>query len=361
MAILVQIYYWILPAWNRPTILSRQVKQAEYQTVGSKSGVSVVICVHRDVKKLKKLLQSLYGQSYPLYEIIVVNDGPQKDITEYLKSQSHNSLLKVLEFDSVTKITPGKKEPLTAGIQMARYDWILLTDGDCVPGPQWISEMLHHVTPDTEMVLGIAPFFARPGFLNHTQRFDSFITAVQYIGAAIRGKPYMGVGRNLLYHRSLFDSVNGFTKHAHLISGDDDLFVQSVANHKNTSVCMDPSGFVFSEAPITWKDWIFQKRRHLSASKAYTFNAKQQTTLFALSWGLVWTGLPFTFCSGMYWLFAGVLFITVLWYLFARIAERLQHQELIPWFPVLAISYCVELCTFVILLILPAPRKWMKS
>jgi hypothetical protein len=37
------------------------------------------------------------------------------------------------------------------------------------------------------MVLGVAPFVAKPGVLNLIQRFDAFIIAIQYLGAALRG------------------------------------------------------------------------------------------------------------------------------------------------------------------------------
>jgi hypothetical protein len=34
--------------------------------------------------------------------------------------------------------------------------------------------------------------------------------AMQYMGFAIKGKPYMGVGRNLAYKKSLFFKNKGF-------------------------------------------------------------------------------------------------------------------------------------------------------
>src|SRR5664280_2408902 len=39
------------------------------------------------------------------------------------------------------------------------------------------------------------------------------------------GVPYMGVGRNLAYRRSVFFSNKGFGSHNHVVSGDDDLLV----------------------------------------------------------------------------------------------------------------------------------------
>ena len=59
---------------------------------------------------------------------------------------------------------------------------------------------------------------------------------MQYLGMAIRGVPYMGVGRNLGYRRSLFFEKKGFGSHINLASGDDDLFVNSNSSWKNCTV-----------------------------------------------------------------------------------------------------------------------------
>ncbi len=337
-----------------------------------KDGVSVVVCVHRDVQKLDRLFKCLFVQSFPLYEIVVVNDGPDPGIAEYLRAvripvrrsdgnPAPTTSLCIVEFDSSKKTTHGKKAPLTAGIVAAQYDWLLLTDGDCVMGPEWITEMRQQVSPGIKMILGVAPFFPKPGLCNLLQRFDGFIISVQYISAALRGKPFMGVGRNLLYHRSLFEKAKGFSSHAHLVSGDDDLFMQSVADRHNTSVCTNPSAFVFSEAADSWTAWIQQKRRHLSASSGYSQIAKLQTTTFALSWIVVWLGIPFILCCCTFWTVTGIVAGAVLWSLFAYHAHRLYQRKLIPTYPFIAVCYCVMLCTFAILLTIRQPKTWMKS
>ena len=68
--------------------------------------------------------------------------------------------------------------------------------------------------------------------LNKIIRFETLITATQYFSFAKIGIPYMGVGRNLAYHRDEFFKSNGFIKHMKIRSGDDDLFINEVANSK---------------------------------------------------------------------------------------------------------------------------------
>ncbi len=57
---------------------------------------------------------------------------------------------------------------------------------------------------------------------------------MQYLGMAIRGVPYMGVGRNMAYRRSVFFANKGFGSHKHVVSGDDDLLVNNIAKGENT-------------------------------------------------------------------------------------------------------------------------------
>ncbi|HET7897667.1 MAG TPA: glycosyltransferase family 2 protein, partial [Flavisolibacter sp.] len=109
----------------------------------------------------------------------------------------------------------------------------------------------------------------RPGFLNKAIRFETFHTALQYMGYALAGKPYMGVGRNLAYRRSLFFRNKGFSSINHIPSGDDDLFINQVANKENTAVVIDPEAFTISTPKTTWKDWMRQKGRHYSTGKFY--------------------------------------------------------------------------------------------
>jgi glycosyltransferase involved in cell wall biosynthesis len=330
-------------------------------TAESLPPVSVVVCVHQDVTQLSRLVDVLLTQKYPEYEIVVVNDGPNAEITAFLNTRMHDPRMRVVDFRTSANRIPGKKAPLSAGIQAAKHQWLLLTDGDCLPGPEWISGMMTCTVPEFRIVLGVAPFFQDNTVLNAFQRFDNMLTAVQYLGAAIRKHAYMGVGRNLLYHKSLFVRANGFSKHARIISGDDDLFVQEVTTPENTATSLHPETFVYSHAPGTLRDWLHQKHRHLSASHAYSTRAKLTTTVFSLSWIVAWVFFPFMIIYGWPWYLAGIAGILLYWGLFAKATFRLRQQSLLIWFPLLAIGHCLLLVVFAVLLTFRSPRVWTRS
>ena len=161
---------------------------------------------------------------------------------------------------------------------------MLLTDADCTPAtPNWIKEMVSSYTGNTEVVLGYGPYKKEKGLLNLLIRFDTFLVAVNYLSFALAGKPYMGVGRNLSYKKSLFIKNKGFISHYNIASGDDDLFISEVANKKNTAICIEPDSFVFSEPKKSLKQWIKQKRRHFTTGKKYKLPVQLLLGLFTIT------------------------------------------------------------------------------
>ena len=94
--------------------------------------------------------------------------------------------------------------------------------------------MTAHFSAETSLVIGYSPYQKKKGLLNALIRFDTFYIGLQYLSFAKAGIPYMGVGRNMAYKKSLFFSVSGFKTHYHIDSGDDDLFVREAGRKKNT-------------------------------------------------------------------------------------------------------------------------------
>ena len=124
------------------------------------------------------------------------------------------------------------------------------------------------------MVLGYGGYFSQKGFLNKIIRYDTLIIAMQYLSFAISGFPYMGVGRNLAYRKSFFYQTAGFSKHLHVLSGDDDLFINENATKKNTAVEYSRESHTRSEPASSFRQWSRQKKRHLTTSPLYKVKHK---------------------------------------------------------------------------------------
>lgn len=244
-------------------------KEPPAQWADTGPGVSIVVCARNEADRLIKNLPRLFTQTYRPLEIVVVDDDSDDETQNILTSLSRSfKSLRIVKI--CDKKFGGKKLALKAGIEAATYDWLLLTDADCYPASErWVAGMMHEARKGADIVLGIGLYERWPGWLNRFIRYETALTALQYGAAALWGQPYMGVGRNLLYHRRVFEAANGFTHHLDLISGDDDLLINEVASEFHTSIRVHPGTFTLSEPKKTIPDWYRQKRRHLSTATRY--------------------------------------------------------------------------------------------
>jgi len=264
---------WLIQLW----FLLRRIRplafyKASANTSPFKEPVSIVICAKNEADNLRRFLPQILEQDYPEFQVVVVNDASEDD-TELVLAE-FKSIHPHLYYTSIPldqKFSHGKKLALTIGVKAARFPYLLLTDADCRPlSPQWLQTMVQGFSkPDTVLILGFGAYEKNKGFANLLQRYDTFFVALQYLGFALSGKPYMGVGRNLAYTKKLFTEHKGVSRHAHLLSGDDDLFVQAHARKSNTHIEISPKAHTLSQSVDNLKQWRRQKARHLSTAAHY--------------------------------------------------------------------------------------------
>ena len=290
-----------------------RVVSSENRVVSSEEGcpgVSVLVCAHNEAYNLSAYLYALLSQDYPTYEVIVVDDGSEDKTREVIESYMvQDKRLRITFVPKEARVRSTKKLALTLAAKAAQYDYLLLTDADCTPeSTHWISEMMRGFLPSTEyrvqstenrkltthysllntkeIVLGFGAYFYEKGFVNRLVRYDTLFNGLHYLSAAAHGHPYMGVGRNLAYKKELFFKTGGFKKMMNNRAGDDDLFVNHVANRKNTAVVCSRDSITWSPSKTTMRDWWQQKRRHLSVSHDYRLGTKIRLALEPMSRGL---------------------------------------------------------------------------
>lgn len=265
-------------------------RKKNFATSKEQLPVSIIVCAHDEEENLIEQVPLLLQQDYPEFEVIIVEDRSNDGTYDYLlQATKDHERLKMVRVTHKPEHINGKKFALTLGIKAARYDWVLLTDADCRPASnQWISQMTKRFEEPTKIVLGFSPYVKAPGLLNAFIRFESFLTGIQFIGMALLGKPYMGVGRNLAYRKEVFLTTKGFNSHLGVTGGDDDLFVNQHATRENTTVCIGHDALVFSKPKKTWTEFFHQKFRHLSVGKLYKFSDKFLLGIFSLTWLLTW-------------------------------------------------------------------------
>lgn len=262
--LLIQLFYYL--------IIYIRIAFYKKQHVDAKTDpVSVVICARNELKNLRNFLPLILEQDYPNYQVIIVNDcswdETGKALEEYEDAYSN---LKVVTLHEQERYKHGKKFALSLGIKAAEHEILLLTDADCYPtGKNWIREMTKNISTTKDIVIGYGAYQKSSGFLNKWIRFDTVFNAIQYLSNALMGNAYMGTGRNLCYKKSLFFKNKGFAAHHHLLSGDDDLFINQTATSNNVVVELNPESFTYSKPKEKLSDWIKQKKRHMSTGSYY--------------------------------------------------------------------------------------------
>src|SRR5829696_6461653 len=328
---LVQIFYYLY--FFRRVAYYQPVEKEQSQ----QHAVSVIICARDEDENLARNLPGVLVQDYPsTHEIIVVNDNSLDD-SKYILAELRKTFkqLQVIDLTQEAKLIAGKKYPLSIGIKEAKHEVMLLTDADCVPATEhWLFKMQDAFNNGVEVALGYGAYKKAPGLLNKIIRFETFHTALQYLGYALAGKPYMGVGRNLAYKKGLFFRNKGFSSINHIPSGDDDLFINQVANKHNTTVVMDPDAFTLSAPKETWKEWMRQKKRHYSTGKFYRTSHKFLLGLYTASFFFFY---PFFIASMIvfdwrYSLIPLMLRLLVLAIIWNKAMKKLGEQDLFPLF-----------------------------
>lgn len=276
--------YWLV-AWIKiGTYHSRN-------TPSTDEGVSIIVCAHNELENLKRLIPLLEKQQHPDYEIIVVDDRSHDDTYDYMLGIQSDKI-KNVRVNQVHDHINAKKYAITLGVKAAKNDILLFTDADCTPASElWLSQMTGAMTKETQFVIGASPYLNSKGFLGQFIRYETLLTAQNYLSWAMAGNPYMAVGRNLAYRKSKFLEHKGFNKFQHVTGGDDDLLINQLANKKNTEVVIGAESLTYSEPKNSWSAYYRQKLRHLSVSKYYRLKDKALLGLQSLSNLVFWLSL----------------------------------------------------------------------
>lgn len=295
---------------------------------------SVIICARNEAENLQKNLPLFLNQTYRSYEVIIVNDNSTdntREVVLHFVAKTRNLRL----IDIKEESPPGKKAALARGIEAARSNYLVFSDADCQPaGNFWLATCVAHLNTTSQIGLGFGPYRTYPGMLNRFIRFETAYTALQYFSLALRGLPYMGVGRNLCYTRFLYEKANGFRDHAHIASGDDDLFVNAAANPSNTTIILEPDAFVYSEPKTTWKAYFRQKSRHVSTGTQYRMIHKLILGVLSMSHLLHYVGAVSCIAMGVpwFWILPAIVIRTgILFRRWQQILPRLKQEDLLAW------------------------------
>lgn len=173
--------------------------------------ISVIIPAWNGEARIGQCLDALAEQSFPRdrFEVIVI-DNASTDRTATIAG----------EYPFVTLLhepQPGSYRARNRGLAVARGEYLLFTDADCVPDRDWISAAAQRIEthPHVGVHAGRVKLFREPGAGPFASRYEELV-AFDQKGNAAGG---FCVTANWLCRRDLLESIGGFN--AEMLSGGD--------------------------------------------------------------------------------------------------------------------------------------------
>lgn len=339
------VYYWGI--FSRFSF-AKPIVNGEYTLP-----VSVLICAKNEAENLEKNLPYILEQEYQNFQIVLINDASIDNTLKVMESFAHrDSRIKIVDVRNNEAFWGKKKYALTLGIKSAKNDLLIFTDADCRPaGKHWLKQMVGSFSNTQTIVLGFGGYQTiKHSLLNQLIRFETVLTAIQYFSYAISGMPYMGVGRNMAYHRDEFFRVRGFMSHMHIRSGEDDLFINEAANKDNIAINFNKESFTYSTPRPHGKVGYF-KSKAVSTANYYKPKHKLILALFYFSQLAFWFLSILLFILQYNWIVITALIGIKLFTLYIVLgygAKKLGESKLIwllPFYEIILV--CFQLLIFI--------------
>lgn len=316
-ALLIIQYIYYLGIYYRMHRRNNAERKNELHFTKELPPLSVVICARNESENLRRFLPAVLEQDYPEFEVIVINDGSTDESEAVLSAfeEKYQHLYHSFTPENARYISR-KKLALTLGVKASKHEWLVFTEANCMPeSNQWLRMMARNFTPHTQIVLGYSGYERGKGWLHKRVSFDALFTALRYLGFALVGMPYMGIGRNLAYRKELFFKQKGYSTHLNLQRGEDDLFINQIANADNTRVETDARAIIRMQPVERYKEWKEEKVSYMATARYYKgtqrmllgFETFTRLLFYAACIGGIVIGI-----MSLHWLVAGIALLIYL-------------------------------------------------
>ncbi|MGH7476168.1 MAG: glycosyltransferase family 2 protein [Longimicrobiales bacterium] len=281
---------------------SAATQLSRYRTSPLTVPLSVIVPTRNEEHSIVETIHSLLRMRLPEYEIIVVDDGstdqtiarlvetfdletvdtfyPQPietaPVLEVLNSRSH-ARLRLLR-----KTAGGKKaDAVNAGVNLARYRYVLVTDADCNFAPDALLRALSEISFDAARIVGAGGQvrirngmdFERGRLVR--QRLPSRLVErfqlVEYLGSMLGNRVGWGAlgaipvlsGAFNIWRRDLLLELGGLD---HQVTHEDIEFTLRVheamlRDRRAYHIAWIPDAIVWTEVPHRWRDLYAQRKR----------------------------------------------------------------------------------------------------
>lgn len=211
---------------------------------------SVIVPVYEQWHLIDKLITCLEQQSIGTdqFEVLFVENGSEN----FLRPESLPSGFRIIDCSK-----PGSYAARNQGVRHSRGEWLVFTDADCLPEPDWLEKMDRRVSLYKEghcVIAGnikVVPNSEAPGIYEIYDMVKG-IPQVHYV------KLGYAATANLTFPRALNDLLGGFDERR-FSGGDIDFCRRAIASKAQLIFAEDAT--VGHRARSSWRDVATKARR----------------------------------------------------------------------------------------------------
>lgn len=275
----------------------QKVKPLSDFSIEPKTSFSIVVPFRNEAVNLPKLLHtiSLLDYSKDLFEVILVDDESE----EVFSVQSQVFSLQIIPNNR--KSNSPKKDAIETAIQVAKHDWIITTDADCLVQKNWLKTIDAYIQNENiRMVAAGVCYLPQSGFLHAFQNLDFLSLQGATIGSFGLNQPFMCNGANFAYEKKFFLELNGFEGNSNIASGDDVFLLQKAVlkDKNNVGFCLNNESVVATKSENSWEALFQQRVRWAAKSTGYSSWFGKLTALLVFSTNITWIAVFVLWLSG---------------------------------------------------------------
>ena len=216
--------------------------------------VTLVVPAHNEEKGIEKCIEAILEIDYPKKEVIVVDDG-STDKTYQLASKYRSKGVKVIH----RKNAGGKSGALNTGILIAKGEIIITCDADSMIGRSALRMIIRRFQdPTVSAVAGNVKVLNRTNLVTKCQALEYIVNENIYRRVFdIFGVVPVVPGPLASFRKSSLKEIGFYDRDT--LTEDFDITIKLLKTKKVVQALSD--AIVYTEAPVTWKDFIKQRTR----------------------------------------------------------------------------------------------------
>jgi cellulose synthase/poly-beta-1,6-N-acetylglucosamine synthase-like glycosyltransferase len=316
---MIYVFLAVLLVWAARTIFFiRGIRKQSYLVKSNLPNeklpfISVLIPARNEEDNLERCIESVLANDYPKdkYEILCINDCSNDKTEKILKNYTakhKNIRYRTLTVSDRPLKLAGKPGALQSGFDIAKGEYVLMTDADCVVDKKWIRSVVDtFVEEKADLVLGLSHLDYK-GFFGRIQSIEWFYMSRLAAGGIGNNIPLGCFGNNLSLSKKIITESGGFRKLPFSVT-EDLLLMQTVHGlGGKIRYLTAPEGSILSLPAPDIKRYIKQHHRWTHGGK----KLGRFAFLFVLTSAAIWLGLGTSLFLGAWGFFFGILGVRLL-------------------------------------------------